>query len=232
MTQDLKDKALDLLARCTVDGKKVRLPEEEIDTEVWTVVKDAMKEASAQFNKRSKVFVCENDPTEALTEAKAWLQSQEVVTYDAPVLYDGPETIEPEDLGNDEEKKEDLQFKKEKRTLRYDFTAQETHELALKLAEANRRLATVEEEQSSISAQYGARKKMIKAELNEYSLLITNGYEHRDVECEIHYNKPVPGKKTILRLDTNTSSVEKMEPWEFNLFTQPADDSFEEELAR
>lgn len=221
MTQELKEKALDILNRTTVDGPKLRLPEEEIDTEVWSIVKDALSHAGAQYNKKTKVFVS-TEPIEALANAKAWLQEQETVTYDPPVLYDGP--IEPEVEEEATEKKPDsVTLKKETRSLRYDYTPSEIYDIALKLAEESSALAKTESEKKAATAQFGARIKKHQGVIAEHSVSITNGYEYRDVDVEIHYNKPNNGKKTIIRTDNNAATVEKMEAWEFNLWNQPAE---------
>lgn len=225
MTQELKDKALDILRRCTVDGNAVRLPAETIDTEVWTVVKDALVNVNGRYRKATNLFVF-NPYENQLAEAIEWLELEEVTTYDVPALFAGPETIEAE--AEEEEPKKPKQFIKERRTLRYDFTAAEVHDLALQLAGDNSKLSAIEEEKSQQAAHYGAVIKEIKARLNKISILITNGYDMRDVECEIYYNQPEPGKKTIIRTDTGKADVQRMEPYEYNLFTQPVE---EEELA-
>jgi hypothetical protein len=51
MTQELKDKGLDILRRCTVKANRVHLPDEEIDTEVWSIVKDALHEVGGKHMK-------------------------------------------------------------------------------------------------------------------------------------------------------------------------------------
>lgn len=230
MTQELKDKALDILSRSTIDGNKVRLPEEEIDTEVWTIVKDALVQTGAQYNKKTKLFVCA-DAVNALTEAKAWLQEQQTITYETPAVYTGPKTIdaEAEDLGPDGEAKKEKKFIKERRTLRYNFSASETHELAQQLARETTKIQSIEEEKSSQAAHYASLLKEKKATQNKLSTLITNGYEMRDIDCEVYYNQPEAGKKTIIRTDTNEVQVMLMDRDEYNLFNQPLD---EEELAR
>lgn len=108
MTQELKDKALDILTRCTVDGTKLRLPDGHIDTEVWTIVKDALLQAGCQYNKKTEVFIVAG-PLKAIADAKAWLQEQEVNVYDAPALYNGPISVEAEEEPSEEEEKKKKQ---------------------------------------------------------------------------------------------------------------------------
>lgn len=231
MTKDLKEKALDILSRCTVEKNRVKLPEEEIDHEVWSIVKDALTEVGGKYMPTTKDFRF-NPYSNQLLTATEWLRSQEVISYEAPALYNGPEEVEAEEEEIKEEKAKPKQFVKEKRTLRYDFTADEVYELAMLNAQDIAKLESVEKEKSQQTAHYGAIIKEIKARLNKNSILITNGFENRDVDCEIYYNSPEPGKKTIIRLDTNKATVERMEYYEFNLFTQPVneeEESFAEE---
>ena len=224
MTQELKDKALDILNRCTIDGQKVILPDEEIDTQVWTIVKDALVQAGAQYNKKTKLFVFEIDPQTGINNGIHWLNLQETIEYDVPTLYSGPEEVEAEEEETDEKKMDPGNMKTEKRTLKYVFTATEIHELAQQLGRSGSDLNSLKEEKASIASQYASRIKEKEATFNKLSLLISNGYDIREVECDIVYNQPEPGKKTIIRKDTNTATVEKMDPWEFNLFNQPAEE--------
>lgn len=107
------------------------------------------------------------------------------------------------------------------RQLRYDFTAVETHDMALKLANKKRELAAVEEEKKSVTSQYAARVNEVKATCNKLSNQVSDGYEIRDVKCMIDYHKPEQGMKTLTREDNNQTIVEKMDNYEWNLFNQP-----------
>jgi galactokinase len=112
----------------------------------------------------------------------------------------------------------------EKRSLRVDLSAIEVHDYSVKLANANKSIVSIEEEKKSVNSQYKARVDEKKASINKLSALVTDGFEMRDVECTIEYNKPEPGRKTIIRNDLNkVHAVEKMEEWEWNLFNQPDD---------
>jgi hypothetical protein len=112
-------------------------------------------------------------------------------------------------------------IKSEHRTLRYDYTQEEMNDLSKHLAENTKKLVSVKEEKGSVVAQYTARVKEVESKNNVLSNQISDGWEHRDVVCEVKYHQPVEGKKTITRVDTFESWEEKMEAWEFNLFTQP-----------
>src|SRR5690349_20863161 len=112
----------------------------------------------------------------------------------------------------------------EKRTLKYVFTASEIHYLSLQLAGKNKEKMAIEEEKSSISAQYGAKVKEVTATINKLSNQVTDGYELREVDGEIEYHKPAQGKKTFTRKDNGEKIIEKMEDWEWNLFNQPEEE--------
>jgi hypothetical protein len=114
--------------------------------------------------------------------------------------------------------------KTEKRSLRYDFTITEIQKHAMSLAMKNKELVSIEEEKKAVTSQFSAKVNETKATINKLSGYVSDGFEFRDVECEIQYHKPSQGKKTIIRLDTNkTTAVESMSDYEFNLFNQPED---------
>lgn len=115
--------------------------------------------------------------------------------------------------------------KTEKRLLRYDFTASEIHDLSLQLAGKTKELSTLSEEKKTVTSQYSARLNEIKQTCNKLSNQVSDGFEYRDIECEILYHKPQQGKKTIIRKDTNkTTAIETMTDSDWNLFNQPDDE--------
>jgi hypothetical protein len=90
----------------------------------------------------------------------------------------------------------------------------------MKLANKTQDKSRVAEEKKSVVSQYKSQIDAIDAELSNISSKVANGYEMRKVECEIQYHKPEQGKKTIIRKDTNETSVEKMTSEEWNLWNQ------------
>jgi uncharacterized protein (UPF0216 family) len=112
----------------------------------------------------------------------------------------------------------------ERRTLKVEFTAVETHELATQLATKTRELSALEEEKASVTKQYGAKVAEAKAATNKLANLVNDGYEYREVECEVLYHFPEKGKKTYIRKDNGKQFVEKMESFEWNLFNQAEED--------
>jgi hypothetical protein len=105
----------------------------------------------------------------------------------------------------------------EKRTLRYDFTAVEIHDLSVQLANETKKVVSLTEEKKSVTSQWTAKINESKAACNNLSFKVADGYEHRDVECEVIFNQPANGKKTIIRKDSNTLvGVEAMTTIDWN----------------
>lgn len=91
----------------------------------------------------------------------------------------------------------------EKRTLRYDFTAVEVHDLSVQLANETRKVVSLTEEKKSVTSQWTAKINEAKATCNNLSFKVSDGYEHREIDCEVIFNQPAQGKKTIIRKDSN-----------------------------
>jgi hypothetical protein len=112
-----------------------------------------------------------------------------------------------------------------KRSLRYDFTAVEIHDLSLELAKKTKELSALTEEKKTVVSQYGARLNEVKATTNKLSNQVSDGWEFRDIECTVEYHKPQQGKKTIIRKDTDkVAMIETMSEYDHNLFNQPQDE--------
>lgn len=120
----------------------------------------------------------------------------------------------------------------EKRTLRYDFTAVETHNLSLQLANETKKVSALTEEKKSVTSQWAAKINEAKATCNSLSFKVADGFEHREIDCDVIYNQPTQGKKTIIRKDSNTLvGVEDMSKYDWdkinednNLFNQNGED--------
>jgi hypothetical protein len=123
----------------------------------------------------------------------------------------------------------------EKRTLRYDFTAVEVHDLSVQLANETKKVGALTEEKKSVVSQWTAKINEAKAACNSLSFKVADGYEHREVECEVLLNTPKNGKKTIIRKDSNKRvGVEDMTTFDWakineenNLFNQNGEDEQE-----
>lgn len=107
------------------------------------------------------------------------------------------------------------------RSLRYDFTASEIHDLSMQLANKTKEFAALTEEKKSVTSQFAARLNEIKATTNKLSNQVADGWEFRQVDCIVEYNKPEHGKKTIIRKDLDkVTAIETMTAYDHNLFTQ------------
>lgn len=105
----------------------------------------------------------------------------------------------------------------EKRTLRYDFTAVEIHDLSVQLANETKKVGSLTEEKKSVTSQWTAKINEAKALCNTLSFKVADGYEHRDVDCEVIFNQPTNGKKTIIRKDSNVLvGVEQMTTFDWD----------------
>jgi len=107
-----------------------------------------------------------------------------------------------------------------KRNLRYDFSASEINDLSQNLANKIQEQANTERVKKSVTASYTAQLAAIKSDVGELSDKVANGYEIREVTCDVQYHKPEQGKKTLTRGDTGVKIVEKMTDEEWNLFNQ------------
>ncbi len=116
------------------------------------------------------------------------------------------------------------EIKTEKKSLRYDFKARETHEMSMQLAQKTIEGVEIENESKAVQSQYTSRLKVVKSEVGKLSRQIQDGWELREIECDIEYHKPAKGKKTITRKDNMHEWVEPMESWEWTLFNQPEDE--------
>ena len=89
-----------------------------------------------------------------------------------------------------------------KMSLRCIFTQEELVERAKQLGEVNRKKVNLEDDKKRVTTEYASRIADAASEVGILSEKVTNGYEHRDVECTVKYDTPKPGMKTIYRNDT------------------------------
>ncbi|GAA0561784.1 hypothetical protein [Chitinophaga japonensis] len=110
--------------------------------------------------------------------------------------------------------------KVEKRYLRYDFSAVEVHDMSLELAAKNQEFVNVENEKKAATSQYSSRLSSIKTSIGSLSDKVANGYEIREVTCDVVYHRPKQGMKTLTRKDTGAQIEEKMTDQDWNLWNQ------------
>jgi hypothetical protein len=97
-----------------------------------------------------------------------------------------------------------------KQTLACNFTEEEKVALAQEMAQATVKKADLENALSEISAQYKADIKAQENLIRMAATKIHDGYEYRDVECEVEFNVPERGQKTITRSDTGETFIRPM----------------------
>jgi len=94
--------------------------------------------------------------------------------------------------------------------LKYAFTHDELHQKGVDLARMNSEMLSLDNEKKSIVADFKAKIEGKTAEIELVSNHINNGYEYRRIECEIRFNDPNAGFKTIVRKDNG--EVVRKEP--------------------
>ena len=100
--------------------------------------------------------------------------------------------------------------------LKYDFSEQELKDKAKQLAHEFRQKEEAELESKEGMSLFKSRIDAHKANVSRLSNHINNGYEYRNIECDVLYNTPLDGQKTIVRKDTREIiRMEEMQPEEF-----------------
>lgn len=125
--------------------------------------------------------------------------------------------------GQPEVKPQNLIAKFEYRTLRYDFSAKEIHEIGISMTKKMKELASTTADKKSYAATAAAREKELNLEIGIAAEQYNQGFEDREVKCEVIYNQPENGLKSLIRGDNKQLIIEKMNQYDFNLFTQGKD---------
>jgi hypothetical protein len=107
-----------------------------------------------------------------------------------------------------------------KKVLTYSFSPSEMKELSQELANKNLELQRNENAKKSIVSDYASRITACKEAISLLSNNVAQGYEMREVTCEVRYHEPDRNMKLTTRLDTNESWTEPMTDADFTLFTQ------------
>lgn len=95
--------------------------------------------------------------------------------------------------------------------LRTNYTQAQLYEKGKRLADCTRQVNELEEEAKRVASDYKARISRIDNEVSLLCTAINTGYAMGDVDCEVTFNSPKNGKKTIVRMDTGeTVGVEDM----------------------
>jgi hypothetical protein len=103
---------------------------------------------------------------------------------------------------------------------RYDFSEAEAHALAIDLAEGIKKLKAIIAEKKEVAKKYAADADKVKLACDDLSIKVADGFEMRDIQCWVDYNKPSTGKKQITRIDTTEVFTEEMTEEDWTLFNQ------------
>jgi hypothetical protein len=106
------------------------------------------------------------------------------------------------------------------KSLRYDFTESEIHDLSMELANKTKAYRKVADEKKEANVKFNASLKGIKADCDLLSNQVSDGYEYRDISCEVEYHKPSQGQMTVTRTDTGEVFIQQMTEEDWNLFNQ------------
>ncbi len=118
---------------------------------------------------------------------------------------------------------------KKKLVLKCDLTEHEINDIAKEMSERLNQKSQLETEKKETIKKYTREISYYDKKINEGVVLISLGYEEREVNVEIKMNTPDKGFKTITRLDTFENWSEPMNINEYDLFTSMGKDIDEEE---
>jgi hypothetical protein len=85
--------------------------------------------------------------------------------------------------------------------LRHEFTKEERLEMGDSLAQAHNRMAAVEDEEAVMKAQIKDKKAGLEQIIGRLARNLGNGFEMRNVDCELVYDSPNVGEVTFRRKD-------------------------------
>lgn len=92
--------------------------------------------------------------------------------------------------------------RKTEKLLRYRFSDSEIVEMARKQAELGEMIASLDEQKKSVAAKFKAEIEKHECDRSDLGRKITNGYESRDIDCDVFFNDPAVGLATVIRTDT------------------------------
>jgi hypothetical protein len=102
----------------------------------------------------------------------------------------------------------------------YDFNEAEAHALAIDLAEGIKKQKELTAKKKEEVKKWTTEIDKVKASCDELSIKVSDGFEIREVQCWVEYNKPTTGKKQVTRIDTNEVFTEPMTEEDWTLFNQ------------
>lgn len=103
------------------------------------------------------------------------------------------------------------------RILNCPFTTEELKEIGVKLALENQRKERLEDEKKQSQSQFKSEIDAADAKIKSLAQKLARGSEDREIECDVLFNTPEEGKKTIQRGDTGeVVSIQPMTESELN----------------
>lgn len=116
------------------------------------------------------------------------------------------------------------------RELVYQFTDEEIKQMGEDLSDQVIEFSKLDIEKKEYNKLWNKKLKEMMNEIKRSSKIIDEGYVIRTVPCEIKFNEPRSGKKTVTRQDTGESWVEEMDYEDHNLFNQAEEEEDEEDV--
>jgi hypothetical protein len=111
-----------------------------------------------------------------------------------------------------------------KEYLKYTFSPDETRVIGQRLADAAAAVENIKLRKKEVTKQLDSEIAKHETEVSQLARQIREGYEFRDVPCDVYYHHPREGWKTTYRTDTGAEvKCEAMSPYECqqSLFEQP-----------
>jgi hypothetical protein len=96
----------------------------------------------------------------------------------------------------------DIRTKNTEEYLRYDFSGEELLEIAKTLARETQEFAAPEDRKKQVMSDFKAQLDAKATDVALLSRKVSNGHEYRMIGCEVRFNDPMKGKKTVIRMDT------------------------------
>ena len=107
------------------------------------------------------------------------------------------------------------------KNLRYLFSDEEKLALSMELAKVNQEISRIEESKKVAMTDFRNQLVIAAEGCTDLAGKVANGFEYRDIECQVEYHKPKRNQKTLTRLDTGEILIDLMTPEDLNLFNQP-----------
>jgi len=108
------------------------------------------------------------------------------------------------------------------------LTEKQKAELGERMSKVELQINSLESQKKNTVAAFSDEIKELESELYGLAKKFENNTDQVEVDCRVEFNTPEPGKKTIIRLDSNTiARIEDMSEYEIKAIDQP--DLFDQE---